>query len=231
MVISDSENFIFVHNPKCAGTSLRRALSIVDTRNDFYWMFHKLKGPFPDRDIKIDKAHMPLFMIERLFPDDYKLFFSYTTLIIVRHPIIRLVSAFNESIKNENGLTQAEIRNAFEKYVEVRISSGPLNFHTRHALRQCDMIFNNNKKIIDHIVKIEEPKAGLAELFISRPRIAKILDKSLNSALNITVNRECFIPKNNVKKYINNLPSELLDGLYSYYEADFSSLCYDRFEY
>lgn len=231
MVISDSENFIFVHNPKCAGTSLRRALSIVDTRNDFYWMFHELKGPFPDRDIKIDKAHMPLFMIERLFPEDYKLFFSYATLIIVRHPIIRLVSAFNESIKNEKELTRDELRRAFERYVEVRISSGPLNFHTRHALKQCDMIFNNNKKIVDHIVKIEDPKAGLAELYTSRPRIAKILEKSLSSALNSTADRVCYISKNDIKKYINNLPSELLDGLYSYYEADFTSLCYDPFEY
>ena len=68
MIIGDIHEFIFIHIPKCAGTSVRSALFQHETRNNYYWYHHQIPGA-RDEDPKplIDKAHMPLAIMKRFF--------------------------------------------------------------------------------------------------------------------------------------------------------------------
>ena len=45
MIISDINKFIFLHIPKCGGTTIRESLMKFETRNNFYWNQVFLPGP------------------------------------------------------------------------------------------------------------------------------------------------------------------------------------------
>ena len=93
MIISDKYRFVFIHNPKCGGTSVRKALQDYDTRNNHFWMFAEVYG------VKVDKAHMPLYLLRVYSPQDYDILKTYFTFMFVRHPIERCISGFNETHK------------------------------------------------------------------------------------------------------------------------------------
>ena len=88
MIISHSQKFVFIHNPKVAGTSLRNALSKWDDTKNAFW------GPYyhPILGRKIDLAHV---MIRDLavFPELRGSMEDYFTFGIVRDPIERFHSA------------------------------------------------------------------------------------------------------------------------------------------
>ena len=89
MIISDRRQFVFIHNPKCAGTALRAVLMPFDTTGNFFWLHDTCNGR------KIDKAHMPLFMMRQRFPEYFALLPRYLTFMAVRNPFTRAISALN----------------------------------------------------------------------------------------------------------------------------------------
>jgi hypothetical protein len=91
MIISERRGFIFLHNPKCAGTTVRTALSRFDTTGNFFWGFDQWRGH------KIDKAHLPLFVTRSKYPDYFSLFGQTFVFMFVRNPYQRAISAFNET--------------------------------------------------------------------------------------------------------------------------------------
>src|SRR4051812_6271823 len=91
MIISETRRFVFIHNPKCGGTTMRHALMPYDTTNNFFWMFDDVNGA------KIDKCHMPMHVFRRLYPYYFDLLQTCFVFMIVRDPYSRAVSSFNET--------------------------------------------------------------------------------------------------------------------------------------
>ncbi len=90
MLISDRKQFIFLHNPKTAGSSIRNSLKKYDDRENYYW----------DHDDNaalgriVDKAHIPLsdFAVYK----DFQLLDDYFVFGFVRNPYDKVYSAFQE---------------------------------------------------------------------------------------------------------------------------------------
>ncbi len=95
MVISHKLRFIFLHNPKCAGTSFRDALKPYhDDHFNFWGIFYA-----PYFKNHIDHTHLRLWEMQAQFPKIFSCLADYNSLIFVRDPYARFLSALNEHMK------------------------------------------------------------------------------------------------------------------------------------
>jgi hypothetical protein len=91
MIISHKNKFIFVHIPKCAGTSFRKnLLKYHDDPNTFYYM-----GTYDGRIY--DMCHLTPFELRKIFDIDFK---EYYTLAVIRDPIDRFISGYFEYMRH-----------------------------------------------------------------------------------------------------------------------------------
>jgi hypothetical protein len=149
MIISHKDRFIFLHIPKCAGTSFRTSLiKYHDDPNTFYYV-RNIKGKI------YDLCHLTLFELQDLFGIDY---LQYTTLGIVRDPIERFISGYMEYVRhikdyfrNERHI---EIIPLILKLDEHSLSQDSRYIHLRH---QTDFTHNNkNEQVLTHIYNIKQ---------------------------------------------------------------------------
>jgi len=95
VIISHANRFIFFHNPKCAGTSFRDTLSPYhDDKFTFWGIFYA-----PYFKNHIDHTHLRLWEMHAQFPRVFDCATSYNSVIFVRNPYARFLSAVNEHIK------------------------------------------------------------------------------------------------------------------------------------
>ncbi len=214
MIISDIDKFIFIHNPKCGGTTVRRSLARFDSRNDYYWMFLERYG------VKVDKAHLPIELLRIYFPNEFSLMEKYFVFGFVRDPIDRFVSSFNEANQllykkvialdmSENAYLE-KINQCAVKLNERNVSG--LDFGFRHFVEQNKMFYSEGKCYADSIIKIEAMD--------SCPDIFRILKENL-----VEASMEWNVSKVNVKKLEfsprDGLTLESLNNLKKVYRNDF----------
>jgi hypothetical protein len=214
MIISDIEKFIFIHNPKCGGTTVRGSLMGFDSRGDNYWMFEKQYGR------EIDKAHLPLDLLKIYFPEEFRLLSEYFVFGFVRHPIDRFVSSFNEA--NQwlfNGVKSKEISedeykikiNECAKNLTINNVSGR-DFGFRHFVQQYKMYYLGNKCYADKILKIEDVNNCSLILSALKPSL-------------IAPSKSWAVKKENVKKMgfnpKDNLSESSIENLKAIYKKDF----------
>lgn len=95
MIVSHARRFIFFHNPKCAGTSFREALAPWhDDPFSFWGIFDS-----PYFRNRIDHTHLRLWELAAQFPHLFDCATDYNSLIFVRDPRARFLSAMNEHFK------------------------------------------------------------------------------------------------------------------------------------
>jgi Sulfotransferase family len=95
MIISHRHRFIFFHNPKTAGTSLRAVLAPYhDDESPLLGIFRR-----PPFDYSMDYAHLRLWEISVLFPSVIAAAQTYRSVIFVRDPYRRFVSALDQHFK------------------------------------------------------------------------------------------------------------------------------------
>jgi hypothetical protein len=180
MIISDSKEFIFIHNPKCAGTTMRNALRHHETTGDLFFNHATIRRKM------VDKAHMPLYVVRDNFPDHFKLFSSYIVFMFVRNPYARTVSAFNELHPDLwKKLVDEEASADSVKLYRATINpfiKGLRNWHIngwdwdhRHLVRQRDMAFIGKKCYVDLTMKIEEWPGCSERLAAFNPEIRDFL--------------------------------------------------------
>lgn len=163
MIISDSHEFVFLHNPKAAGTTVRRSLKQWDTRNDFYW------GIVLDRSANwnVDKAHLPLHVLARLFPADHERVHRYFSFGFSRHPVTRFISAFNERFPEvyqsltDAVLSQDEYASKLNEYCERMLIAGQWNPSYTHATPQFPLFYDGVRCAADLIIPVEDPRPKL----------------------------------------------------------------------
>ena len=232
MIISESNQFIFIHNPKCAGTSVRNKLKRYDTTGDlFFYFLGTAKGITPSAEgLKVterivDKAHMPIWLVRNLYPEYFKLFFKYYVFGFVRNPYDRAISVFNESHREIEAaaLDGSDIAvrayrdeiNRFYSNLSVSDVNG-LNLAYRHAIRQRDMFFLDSKCMADAVIKIENYDEQIRKIGCFQPLLLESLKE---------------VERDNKSKYSPNsedtFSPEVIKHLNYIYEDDFKLFDYD----
>ena len=231
MIISDSQKFAFLHVPKCAGTTIRQALLQYDSRKNHYWLYQKICISSPGKENItriIDKAHLPLKILQRLYPRDYALLFEYSTFATCRHPRKRLISAFFEPRQALLKKTQTKSNRAiiatqkiFAEYISELVETKHLlNRKFIHAIPQHVFHINQGKVVTDSIIKLEDQDNGIKRLKAINTIAALKSEEALKSKRN--------------KKYIpeeirlwESLPRELKSKCESLYQTDCDFLGYN----
>ncbi|MDW2323633.1 sulfotransferase family 2 domain-containing protein [Vibrio sp. 1159] len=220
MLISDQKKFIFLHNPKCAGTTVRQLLMPYEDRNNHYWMFENVLG------YKFDKAHMSLSTFRNFNTSDFELLEKYFTFGFVRNPYSRAVSAFSETnmkLYNDfiNGDKREEFLERLNNYCAKLTERNTTGFNVgfRHSIQQNKMFYFGGKCKADLIIKLEDLDSGLNKLSSLHVDIFNAL-KDINS-------------KKRNQKPIKNSPENLLtkssiDNLNRVYHDDFVLFDYDK---
>jgi sulfotransferase famil protein len=167
VIVSDSRKFIFLHNPKAAGTSIRKALLPFDSRDNFYWKFQDSRA----LGRKLDKAHMAADDFRVEFPDDFARAKDYFVFMFVRDPYDRAVSAYNETI--DRALSVLTTRGAMEKYARALNRfilekcderSIRYDFDMRFFVPQYAVGHASSEEITDYVGRFEELDNSLAEI-------------------------------------------------------------------
>ena len=233
MIISDSHKFIFIHIPKCGGTSIRNVLRNFDTRNNYFWMHEYLPGA-TNQDFKqpIDKAHMTIPIFKRLYPKDFDLLKEYTVFTFVRNPVKRIVSSFWETRKNlfevfdknQSDINERiKLQKIFNSYLSNIVHGiSFLNPSFLHATPQHMFIVDEKKTYTDVIIKLEEPNEGIKSLGVLLPEVAnKISSQITNTKFNVSSTSK--------KDFLwDDVPTDLKRAFLKFYTNDFDLLNYKK---
>jgi hypothetical protein len=212
MLISEKKSFVFIHNPKCAGTSVRSALLKYETTGDLFWQ----NSEWNERPI--NKAHLPLTVFRDLYPRHFQLFSTYLVFMFVRNPYDRTVSAFNESHKKmvptkEDPAFEAAYGRALNGFVQsMSHDAFRIVLHKfRNCPRQVDLCYIGHKRMVDVVMKLEEWPRCLDKLAIHKPEIAEVIRNSSRRNANPVVRQpRSYLTPESIAK-INEVYSEDFD--------------------
>ncbi len=186
MIFSDTHKFVFLHNPKCGGMTIRKSLEPFDTTGLLFWGRARF-----DRN-STSKEHMPLGLFRQLFPEHFARMAEYFSFVFVRDPYARAVSAFNQAHDRRDvaALAQsgdperiAEYRRLLNDFYAAlsepdvqgfgRIGRGVgHSVPNRHLVRQCDMVYLDSKCHADLVLRIEAWETEIDRLAVLRPDLA-----------------------------------------------------------
>lgn len=193
LIVSDTKQFVFIHNPKCAGVSFRGALKRFDTAADYFWNFSEWNGQ------RIDKAHLPLFLLQSAYPAYFEKLQRYFTFMVVRNPFTRAVSAFNEA--------KYDVYDAFISSGDMSRYRYELNrfltdltaehligwqFGYRHFVPQHRFAFLGKKRLVDVVLRLEDLPQDLEKISLFDPEVAdalKAAPKSHHRPLDVAIDR------------------------------------------
>ena len=96
MIISTAQNFIFIHNPKAAGTAFRSAIAPYHDHPRQFW------GVAADAyfNAPVDLAHLRAWELPVVAPDVFAALDTYASLAFLRDPLPRGLSACAEHFRN-----------------------------------------------------------------------------------------------------------------------------------
>lgn len=211
MILSTEHQFSFIHNPKSAGTTIRSALTAQDSTNNYFWGYARttLNG----EPTMIDKAHIPIYILEKTAPNAYDFIRKTTCIIIVRHPIKRLFSAFKEwHAKFSNEFISVDL---FRQYCENRLSCSIHDYRHIHALPQYYFCLNQKKMISDVEIKLETPDVGLQKLREMNNIAGELLSTALAQGC---INKR---DSDEIEEFWHLLSPKLKNEIENYYRKDF----------
>ncbi len=156
MIISDDHRFVFVHVPKCAGTSLRHALRAIDSSGGAF----RAIGEHPEMG-SVHFAHLPLADVARYFPQAFEKVCDYRSMAIVRDPLDRFFSAIFQRLREFGGTGQSAITPEMierEAAAIIRhLESRPARLDAEHVHfnRQADFIEFDGRQIVRQVFPLE----------------------------------------------------------------------------
>lgn len=157
MILSDRHRFVFIHVPKCAGTSVRNAvLSFHDADSRFL----KLVERHPELG-EIDYRHLPLPLLRDLDPEAFGKLQEYESYALLRDPYQRFQSAMSQRAKMYLGkefaqLSDDEIR-AETRKVMAYLQSDPAVISPEyiHFSRQSAFVRINGERLVRNLYPVE----------------------------------------------------------------------------
>ena len=157
MIVSDRFGFVFIHIPKCAGTSVREALRDFQEAAP---QFLEKVGHHPVYG-RIDFTHLPLNVLADIAPTSFEKLRTYETYAIVRDPMQRFQSAVSQHVKvyKKRGIAQfdrteleAEINNVISYLLAT---PQVINPEFIHFSRQSDFVFFGEEQLIQNIYALD----------------------------------------------------------------------------
>jgi hypothetical protein len=163
MIVSHSHRFIFFHNPKCAGTSFRNAL--MPYHDDGFTFWGIFNSPYFKNDI--DHTHLRLWDMHAQFPKIFACADRYNSIIFVRNPYDRFLSALNEHIKkfqpqvNLSKLSKDEIVHTAKYFIQdiLSISRVTTDWRFIHFSPQTWYLKLGDRQIPRHIIPMYDDHA------------------------------------------------------------------------
>ncbi|WP_170376725.1 sulfotransferase family 2 domain-containing protein [Ruegeria atlantica] len=166
MILSDRYRFIFIHVPKCAGTSVRNA---VLPFHDADSRFLKAVENHPKLG-EIDFRHLPLLLLRDLDPEAFSKLETYESYALLRDPFQRFRSAMAQRAKMYLGkefaqLEDREIRDEIGKVVTY-LQSEPAVIAPEyiHFSRQSGFIEVEGKRLVRNLYPVERMDCFVSDL-------------------------------------------------------------------
>lgn len=147
MIISHRFQTVFIHIPKCAGTSIRQMLVDADPDCQRMWGWkwmerHQRYG---------DSAHTPLIDLPVPVMNSVR---NYTVISLTRDPRSRFLSAVNQHFKQHAYRKKISASELLQELDSTRVRYDPSYIH---FCPQHYFIYIANKKHVDYLLKIEDP--------------------------------------------------------------------------
>lgn len=165
MILNYTHRIAFLHIPKCAGSSVKDQLRVLDETGGRF----ERAEPHP-RFGRVHRAHLPLWLLRELYPDDFTAVTESASFAVLRDPVPRFASALAQRIE-QFGKTDpfALPEDALRREVETVVThltdhpdSPVLEFC--HFLRQRDFVDLEGRRVVSHLYRLEDVPALLAEI-------------------------------------------------------------------
>lgn len=184
MIISPRHRFVFVHIPKCAGTSVRTQLIKCDPDHISLGKtgVHPVLG-------KIDYGHIPMTQLREHFPEYSAYLRDFTSYAVVRDPLERFGSALRQVLwqyeqRPMTLIPADELRDkALQMLDEIAVQIPAPSHQFIFFARQADFIYDGDTQVVDHLVPLD-----LVPEFIGY--IARITDTPLETGTRSNQNVE-----------------------------------------
>ena len=156
MIICPEQGFVFVHIPKCAGSSVRSQIVKCDPA-------HIARGDMSDHPVlgQIDLGHIPLSQMREHFPEDYAYVRDLPAFAVVRDPLDRFGSALRQvlwqyeqrpmTLIPPDELREKTLRLLDDIEAEIDNPSYRLIFFAR----QTEFVFDGEDRLVDHLIPID----------------------------------------------------------------------------
>jgi hypothetical protein len=157
MIIDDTHRLVFVHIPKCAGTSVKRALRPLDSMAGTFEGLdhHPSLGHF-------HRAHIPLPDLAAHFPDAFAKVQAYTSFAILRDPLARFQSAIFQRLREYRGVAQSDFTPAMiaaeAAVVRGAVLASPQRLEAEwvHFTRQADFVELEGRRVVQHLFTVAD---------------------------------------------------------------------------
>lgn len=218
MIVSDTEKFVFIHNPKCGGMSCHNTLLQYDTRDNLFFEWKTVN----DQGKVIDMAHITPFQMRKFFHQVFQEVQTHLKFSFVRDPYSRYLSAISQHLKLGTPYMRSAILADREAFYRVAASFA-LNALRPHPVEndhklvhfrpQVQFVNIDGERWADCVFRLEEP-----ESLLNTPVATWLPD--MTKVANPT---KAFAEKGYEPE---RLGRAALDALNSFYERDFESFGY-----
>lgn len=199
MIICDEHRLVFVHIPKCAGTSVRKALQDFDSRGG---KFTSRTGIHPSIG-QLDFVHIPLFVLNEHFHAEFEVLKEYWSIAVIRNPYSRFASSVTQHMNMYSAQpiqmrSRGDIQTAIETSIRYlsRQPEGPhlLASEFIHFQKQVDFINLDGERVINKLYLVNEIDDLLTDVGI---RFGKSLIEPTLDSGRVSENRS-FVYRNNL---------------------------------
>lgn len=213
VIISHNFKFVFIHIPKCAGTSIRNRLLELDPEAVSFWG----KEWAPHLGRQVDAAHRPiedLIMLDEL----KQILREYFVFAFVRNPYERFLSSIAEFRREcSESLNVSEVETLLSSLTPNTLRSDVTYVHF------CPMRYFThvgNKRWVDEIYDFADLEAGLVRF----SRAVGISPGKVLPLQSFNVSKRLRRPSENI------LTSKVIKAINNIYSQDFELFGYDRIE-
>lgn len=176
MPINSKYKTIFVHIPKCAGTSIEKYLGMSTIDNLFSYKPIKLTtlkydtASFTEEELKqfeeVTPQHLTATQLKKIIPE--KIFNSYFKFSVVRNPYDRLLSEYAYIHETPTTKTSRFRNLSFADFIDEVFaldSISALTLFDGHLNNQSDYIYDEKDNLlVDQVYKVEELNACITKL-------------------------------------------------------------------
>lgn len=205
MIISHHHQIIFLHIPKCGGTSIRNVLRPLHDDDPIWdvvgWRPHPVLG-------RIAYGHLPLYALREHFPQLFQCLLNYHCFAIVRDPKIRFVSSLSEYTrvikkKNTADLEPRHFVAAAGHVCNYLSQKEKISDHSYvHFERQVNYIKLDGQKVVGNLYEINDIQSMIRD-------ISSFSGEKLQKEVGATVNRSEIINSGFVKYVADKLRPNL----------------------